>query len=505
MGTYGITHIKKDNKIIPFSDSYDGYWSGMGQANLIGLKHIPLTILAKLFDNFTARKPSPEDIALFEEPSVADDIDDEVSQRKISNFIKQVGIDTNHNQQAIDWAKSAVLGDIRASALGVVPLLYMNIHPHYGYNYDEADYIIDLDNSVFKFVHTDLSLHLDSIEKTHELNIVYFFENDFSLIDNTVLPDGFTSIEDFLYDITEENKEEQLQKLKLVIDAIFSISVEQLENYFNKKEEERQKHIAQYTTSLLLKDEDRDNASYSYSFHTAEVSSQQLRNILFFLQEKAKEPSYAFILDCVEWGLDENYIEGGIRFKSPDNSQQYEKFSEIMTTLEYSLKQKFNIMSGAGTSISLSSQLEDNLTINKSIFSFKELKNMLSENDFSLVMNEGLPYLAYHTYLDEAVSHIISQHGKTNSPVFWVFVALLSQNKDLFNSVYDKSKEQLATFDITVQAKIKNLYLSSYYDGILLAQLLNKNSDFAKDIQNTLLFKDCIEILNDIEKQTLLN
>ena len=28
MGTYGITHVKKDNKIITLSDSYDGYLNG---------------------------------------------------------------------------------------------------------------------------------------------------------------------------------------------------------------------------------------------------------------------------------------------------------------------------------------------------------------------------------------------------------------------------------------------------------------------------------------------
>ena len=39
MGTYGVTHIKKDNKTIPFSDSYDGYWSGMGMAK-IGRAHV---------------------------------------------------------------------------------------------------------------------------------------------------------------------------------------------------------------------------------------------------------------------------------------------------------------------------------------------------------------------------------------------------------------------------------------------------------------------------------
>lgn len=31
MGTYGVTHIKHNNEVLPFSDSYDGYISdGMG-------------------------------------------------------------------------------------------------------------------------------------------------------------------------------------------------------------------------------------------------------------------------------------------------------------------------------------------------------------------------------------------------------------------------------------------------------------------------------------------
>lgn len=505
MGTYGVTHIKKNNKTIPFSDSYDGYWSGMAQANLMGLKHIPLTILSKLFDNFTARKPlSEQEATIFEEPDFEENLND-FSQRKLSNFIAQVSLDTNNNQEAIDWAKNSVTGDIRTSMVGVVPLLYMNIHPHYGYNYDYADYVIDLDKNLFTFIGVDLSIPLETIQQTHESNIAYLFENDYSLIDATILPENFDSIEEFLYEGIEENKQDNLKTVNTIINAIFSIPIYKVEEYFDNKEKERQEYINQHTASLANKTHANEDLSYSYSIYTAEVSSQQLRNILFFLQEKAKQLGYAFILDCAEWGLDENYIQGGIRFKSPHDSQEYEKFSEIMLVLEYSLKQRFNIMSGAGTGLGFIEDVEENLTLHKSIFSFEELQNMLADNDFQLVMNESLPYLAYHSYLDEAVSHVIAQNGKTNSPVFWVFVALVSQNKHLFDVVYPKAIEQLLQFELSDQHRIKQLYLSSYYDGVLLATVLNKQTDFVHNIKSTSLFNDCSDILNDMEKQSLLH
>lgn len=50
MGTYGVTHIKKDGKTISLSDSYDGYFSGgMGQANLYTIKYLDDSLLARLF------------------------------------------------------------------------------------------------------------------------------------------------------------------------------------------------------------------------------------------------------------------------------------------------------------------------------------------------------------------------------------------------------------------------------------------------------------------------
>ena len=124
MGTYGVTHVKKDDKIIPFSDSYDGYWSGMGQANLIGLKYISISKLGELFDSFTARKAlTVEEIKSFQENYDYDDSDDEdeksLSTREIQNFIAQVSSETKHSSEALEWANSVAEGDIRASSIGI--------------------------------------------------------------------------------------------------------------------------------------------------------------------------------------------------------------------------------------------------------------------------------------------------------------------------------------------------------------------------------------------------
>ena len=50
MGTYGVTHVKNDNKILAFSDSYDGYVSGMGQANILCIKYLSTPLLKALFE-----------------------------------------------------------------------------------------------------------------------------------------------------------------------------------------------------------------------------------------------------------------------------------------------------------------------------------------------------------------------------------------------------------------------------------------------------------------------
>lgn len=504
MGTYGVTHIKKDDKIIPFSDSYDGYWSGMGLANLIGLKYISIQKLGELFDSFSARQAlSQKQINNREYSEDYENNDDEFSlnQRQIQSFIDSVKLDTDNNTEAHEWAESIIKGDIRTSSVGVVPLLYMNIHPHYGYNYDYADYVIDLNKKVFHFTHTQLEIPLIDIQNTTVEHLMYLMEDDFSLIKhNDIEPIVENGIREFLYSSEESHKNNSLQMANLAIQRILSIPHKDIVSFYEQKEAEREQYYKSQKTSFIQNfDDSHDDNSYSYSIYSTECSSATLRKVIFFLQEKLKEQP--FLLDCVEWGLDENYINGGLRLVSPKNSSQYEVFNTFVHNLESHFKLKFNIFSGAGFGL----VNEEDTSIHKSLFSFEELKTILTPEDYSIVMEKGLPYLAYHSNIDEAISFIISQNGNTYSPVFWTFVSLVKQNETLFNLTYPQALEQIKSFEESDTSRIKTILVNSFYDGIQLNELFHsKNDNFVKFLMKTDLFKYCQDILNETEKSKYL-
>lgn len=200
-------------------------------------------------------------------------------------------------------------------------------------------------------------------------------------------------------------------------------------------------------------------------------------------------------------GLDENYINGGLRLVSPKNSSQYDVFDTFVRNLESHFKLNFNIVSGAGFGL----VSEEDTSIHKSLFSFEELKTILNSEDYNVVMEKGLPYLAYHSNIDEAISFIISQNGNTYSPVFWTFVSLVKQNETLFNLTYPQALEQIKTFEESDISRIKTILINSFYDGIQLQELnLSKNDDFVKFLIKTDLFKYCQDILNETEKSKYL-
>jgi len=148
---------------------------------------------------------------------------------------------------------------------------------------------------------------------------------------------------------------------------------------------------------------------------------------------------------------------------------------------------------------------EEDTSIHKSLFSFEELKTILNSEDYNVVMEKGLPYLAYHSNIDEAISFIISQNGNTYSPVFWTFVSLVKQNETLFNLTYPQALEQIKTFEESDISRIKTILINSFYDGIQLNELFHsKNDNFVKFLMKTDLFKYCQDILNETEKSKYL-
>lgn len=276
MGTYGVTHIKKDDKIIPFSDSYDGYWSGMGLANLIGLKYISVQKLGELFDSFSARKALNQKQINNREYSEDNDDEFSLNKRQIQSFIDSVKLDTDNNKEAHEWAESIIKGDIRTSSVGVVPLLYMNIHPHYGYDYDYADYVIDLDKKVFRFNNVQLELPLVDIQNTTIEHLMYLMEDDFSLIvHNDIEPIIEDGIEEFLY-ASENDKEKSLHIANIAIQRILSLPNQTVFDFYKQKEKEREKHYQShqnYSSKKLDDDNIVEDDSYSYSIYSTECSS----------------------------------------------------------------------------------------------------------------------------------------------------------------------------------------------------------------------------------------
>lgn len=368
-----------------------------------------------------------------------------------------------------------------------------------GQNYDYCDYLVDLDKKVFVFSESGIEIPLELIQKTPTLNIEYFFDNDFSLLDSDKYSEFFEDgIEDYMQNLDDDEKSNALKKAQELIIDIFSIPTDNIQKFYDLKEKEREEWLLKNTPPQKITD--NSSTKCSSVLYTTEIIPSQLRKFIYFLQEKAKQPGYEFLLNCVDWELDENYSQAFLRLKSPSSSTEDTKFKEIMFVLENTFKQNFNIFSGDFSIFNS----EKELTLQPSLYSFEELHRMLSPEDFSLIMNEGSPYLAYFSYLNEAIPHIILQPEKNTSPIFWTFIALLSQNADLFKVIYPFAQQQLSTLTQENKTKVENNYISSFYDGEQLSQLLGKCSDFKNYITTTTLFQDCFAVLNQVEKEEFL-
>src|SRR5579875_579666 len=133
MGTYGVTHVKKDNKIIPFSDSHDGYFSAMGYNNLLCIKYLSIPIISKIFDKFNVTEKI--NVEETKDDKYRSDLSNNAdykiaTQRDKDNALYLIEQDTQ-SPEVIEWMKETLNHSLRPSISGFAPLLYLNINPHY--------------------------------------------------------------------------------------------------------------------------------------------------------------------------------------------------------------------------------------------------------------------------------------------------------------------------------------------------------------------------------------
>jgi hypothetical protein len=113
--------------------------------------------------------------------------------------------------------KTALSDSVRASVCGFAPLLYLNINPHYGRDYDYYTYMIDLDDEVF-IANNQMKISFEKIRKATVEQLNAFCDQVKEVI---TLDKKEEKLYEKFYNI--ELKESQIEKVSnMIIDKYFS-------------------------------------------------------------------------------------------------------------------------------------------------------------------------------------------------------------------------------------------------------------------------------------------
>lgn len=507
MGTYGVTHIKKNDKIIPLSDSYDGYFSGgMGQANLYTIKYMSNELLARLFDSFTAHLV--QDGANEEDE---DDYDEEptLTQREIEEAIFNFSREPNVSEEARQWFNSCLTGDLRTSITGAGPLLYLNFYSHYNRDYDYCDYLIDLDAQIYYLYGYPLDFATIRELSHGKINLLGGYADDeqeklFGITSrfSTLLNEYFSLNNQEINETIEAHLKEVSTQIKAFISQVNSLDEDKVNAYFDKKEQARLDYVESLKNRNAAEENELSTSPISFPFPGSEELLQageddmqaysvrtaraltpiQMRKILVFCNKLADmAPEAQILLKNAMWGMEEDFQSGGISFYSPRSSDilQQDCYEASMDVLEHEFKIRFNIMSTAGSSYKYAHEVteqdkkeEDGFfgtpVIEPCRYSLSEIR---AENpDLIDFMH---PWLAYHGNWDEIRAEIVSGNNEMDSPLVWLYMALLHQDKDVFQSVYEKAISQFNDVDVASQKKVSATILASITDGVHVQNLVN--------------------------------
>lgn len=539
MGTYGVTHVKKDNKVIAFSDSYDGYMSGgMGESNLLCIKYLSTPILRKLFDEFTASTKVPvEQLKSYRDENVDyDDNDVDLSQRQIEDVLYRVKEQTK-DPEAVEWMENVLRFDIRASICGFAPLLYLNINNHYGRDYNYANYTVDLDSEEFVFY--GFKVPFDKIRSASK-NALSVFCSD----KREFLPKG-VALNDKTYLFDESFINQNPERFTQIMDAYLSIDEQVLNAYFQKLEEERQAYLARSNPNTNLKSDnqelklsgamaedndfdDEDEYIGGYSIHNASVSGSMVRSIKALMERlKSVVPESAFLMENSDWGTDETHAEGGFRiFSTMSGGVEQNIHQNFVRTLENSFKVRFNIFSSSGKWSKDVEANEDNAGIGsffaevvpgpeKSLFSLQEIEQQFSadQEQRDMIFKNVNPYLSIHGAFSEVRELILNKSSEDflATPFIWLQIALLYRDREVFSAVYPDAKTLLAQQEPSLVKQVKTKYLKALSDSETIHNVVdsfakmygksnNLDDGFVDYLKSNDFFKDLEEEMNSSEK-----
>lgn len=502
MGTYGTTFIIKEDKKIDFTDSYDGYFSCMGLNNLLSIKFMPDDVLNKLVDRFNDF--DYKDYGEFD-----------ITERNIQEAIFEAEKDLGQNSPEHVWYKKQLEGEIRPSVTGFGPILYLGVNPSYN-DSDDAQYIIDLDKKEFIYKYNENSvifkLSFDEIRKTPENVLIYLGNNvegcEFSLINNSNYKQLYSDFDE-LSSLDKLSKSDKIKlshiqdEIKKEINSVLSLSPELVSKYEKEKEEEFQKYMNQHKqqhSEFLnqINDLDDSNENKGYSIHSINsVNLPTLRKVIFFIQKLIDQnPNASYLIDCTDWGINEDGKTGGFRFLRPKNKKYDQLHEEIIQIIQDQFKLKMNIMVSSGGFGFM--DFDEDVKTEKSLYSLSEIINLSPEWIEDVKVSS--PSLIYHVNYKEAREVALTNEvGHPNFTIPWVYVALINQDKKLFDKMYPQLQQ------ISLTDEEKNFVYPSLLQSLTDGEQINKimkienNFEFVDTIRSLGFFDDMKDKMTNAE------
>lgn len=429
--------------------------------------------------------------------------------------------------------KVALSDSVRTSICGFAPLLYLNINPHYGRDYEHYTYMIDLDEEVF-ITNNQMKISFEKIRKASVAQLNAFCEQVMEVI---TLDKKEEKLYEKFYDM--DLKESQIEKVSnMIMDKYLSVDEKVLSEYYEKRKQEHLAWQAQCEAERLNTQEGEfsmEEQSFigGFSIHSTNCDATVLRSVVTFIKGINKIPGCEFLAEHSEWGVNETYTEGGMRIFSPltNDEKQNKLHGLFVQTLERKFKLKFNIFSSSG----VWSNDEEDLNKEdsgesffmgnsipgpqKTLLTLDEIK-ALYPDDYEEIFEEGNPWLSLTGHHEDVRQLILNENNKVMAPILWLYEAILHQDKEMFTKVYPLAKELINSKELSNKKKTEtfNKLLRYLADTkmigeqiLVFAEVAEQEvevanvADFVKYLKTTDFFEYVEKQMSNKEKELYLN
>jgi hypothetical protein len=318
-----------------------------------------------------------------------------------------------------------------------------------------------------------------------------------------------------------EDNDESEKKLAIIKKKIFGIIKEVLvlpEEKLEQYNVQKNLKMEAYVLANSEKQIDLDNEDYGgFSIYSvSELAAPELRKVWVYIQHlMEKNIEFNFLLDHVEWGLNDDLQSGGFRIFTPKNSVQSKLMQDFIQVIENQFKIGLNIVSSTGDWDK--NAPEENTLLDgvvrgpqKCCFTLEDSKNPEYEQWF-----DGLtilyPDMAYHTLYKEMRILILNEEVSLDTPIIWLYMALLNQDGAVVEKIYGQTQETWSKLDEDAQKLLAKKYLNSLTDSFQINELVVTNSEeltpngisdeFLEVLKKTGLLKDMEVAMNAMEKE----